>query len=194
MYPYASVCYPYVVLVCTRMYLCVTRILPRVIPLCICVVLLVKILVNGYGHSEEIPVIVHNNPFTFLYKEEENRAGHFSRKEKWGYQLPTDKAKILKPSRDAFHCFSVLSVSSTSFRIFFLIYWFYRPIRSILITFSLWRKAWFVEYEDNKLMSLACGQAPLSVQSFFCGQHITTRPGSATPAVIIRSIISWSAF
>ena len=48
-YPYVSVCCPYVVLVCTRMYLCVTRILPRVIPLCICVVFLVKILVNGRG-------------------------------------------------------------------------------------------------------------------------------------------------
>ena len=66
------------------MYLCVTRLLPRVIPLCICVVFLVKILVNGYGHSKEIAVIVHNNPFTFLYKEEENRAGHLLARTKVG--------------------------------------------------------------------------------------------------------------
>ena len=72
---------------CTRMYLCVTRLLPRVIPLCICVVFLVKILVNGYGHSEEIAVIVHNNPFTFLYKEEENRAGHLFAKRKVGVSI-----------------------------------------------------------------------------------------------------------
>ena len=86
-YPYVSVRYPYVVLVCTSMYLCVTRLLPRVIPLCICVVFLVKILVNGYGHSEEIAVIVHNNPFTFLYKEEENRAGHLFAKRKVGISI-----------------------------------------------------------------------------------------------------------
>ena len=166
------------------MYPCVTRILPVCYP-CVSV---------WCGVTHIILLSFTTIHLLFFIKRKKTELAIYSRKEKWGYQLPTDKAKILKPSRDAFHCFSVLSVSSTSFRIFFLIYWFYRPIRSILITFSLWRKAWFVEYEDNKLMSLACGQAPLSVQSFFCGQHITTRPGSATPAVILRSIISWSAF
>ena len=47
----------------------------------------VKIPVNGYGHSEEIPVIVHNNPFTFLYKEEENRAGHLLARRKVGVSI-----------------------------------------------------------------------------------------------------------
>ena len=69
------------------MYPCVTRILPRVIPSCICVVFSVKIPVNGYGHSEDIPVIVHNNPFTFLYKEEENRAGHLFARRKVGVSI-----------------------------------------------------------------------------------------------------------
>ena len=74
------------------MYPYVTRMLYSyvpacIIPLCICVVFLVKILVNGYGHSEEIAVIVHNNPFTFLYKEEENRAGHLFAKRKVGVSI-----------------------------------------------------------------------------------------------------------
>ena len=72
MYPHVSLCYSFITPCDTLVYLCSV---------------LVKILVNGYGHSEEIAVIVHNNPFTFLYKEEENRAGHLFAKRKVGVSI-----------------------------------------------------------------------------------------------------------
>ena len=42
--------------------------------------------IPGKNHTY-YSVIVHNNPFTFLYKEEENRAGHLFAKRKVGVSI-----------------------------------------------------------------------------------------------------------
>ena len=61
MYPHVSVCYSYIT---------------RMLPLCISVDPGKRLQTEVKKNHTYYSVIVHNNPFTFLYKEEENRAGH----------------------------------------------------------------------------------------------------------------------
>ena len=69
------------------------------LPLCISVVFLVKIRVNGYREMVKKTTHIILLSFTtihllFFIKRKKTELAIYSQEEKWGHELPTDRAKI----------------------------------------------------------------------------------------------------